>query len=424
MCSCTSHSAVGQRAHEYSLEDLLDNEKERNVLRQFLLKTNHSESLVFLEMVEEYTLLNSHGNRYKKAQVIVNAFIAPKNCSVIHITEESRSKVLQEFEKSSSDFCPRTLFECCLNEVLLHLKNELWSQFLISDEYVRLLQINHIDNDISVVGYFNNIGIDMYNPFITDREFNLVKQWCFSERIANTKWKSVLDKRHVKAFTTRKNVRISAVGRETKMSKVELLLQESPLTVLRSLLTSSLRLEFDGYLSEIEKVDYKPYDQKANQYGYTLLLELYKLPFIKNRIYNFSATVREETFTTKNWKRYIIFKKTIKDESLKEKSRQKKAIAAECLHIIIVEQTDDNATQTRFIEISWMDIKGNVPIFIWNKIITGRGKNLERGLKKMICKYKSLMIDRDSAEFNTDHLWETFEENIKHKGVIRSEGYY
>jgi hypothetical protein len=59
-------------------------------LKQFLLKTSYPESL---EMAEEYTLVNSHGDRYKKANVIVNKFIAPKNCSVIPNTKESRYKV-------------------------------------------------------------------------------------------------------------------------------------------------------------------------------------------------------------------------------------------------------------------------------------------------------------------------------------------
>jgi hypothetical protein len=408
-----------------SMEDVLDDEKGRQFLKQFMRKCSIPETLTFLEMVEEYTLLKSHSNRFKKAQEIVDKFIQQRARSEINISQTTRTKIMQAIQRSSPSNCEKRIFDDCLTEVMLELKNDVWPRFLNSEEAKQLMGLSNVDGDTAnEEDHTKKIGFDLSCPYLSEREFELIKEWGFSEtKIAGTQWKKVSEREGVKAFATKRSVKVSSSDKETKMWRIEGFFQEPPEIVMKAAYTTSLRLQHDGYLTDSKHLLYSPYNYESNQYAYTICCERYKFPFMKNRVLTFSGTIRQESFSSKKWQRFVIFRKTIKNISLQDVEFCKSGnyVSSECVGAAIFEQANDSNSLTRWIEIGWMDIKGSVPKWLWNKMVQGRGTAFYDGIKRMISEYKSLIKDPSFVDDKSDHLLETLKENQEKKGIIHYE---
>jgi hypothetical protein len=134
---------------EITLEDVLDDERGREALKNFMTKASLPEFLTFLEMTEEFSVLKSDQNRYKKAKDIIGTFIDEHISSVIVISPETRARLLQAFEQASTSSCDNNMFEECCTEVMSHLKDVVWSKFLNSEEGRQYMaQVNAADNNV------------------------------------------------------------------------------------------------------------------------------------------------------------------------------------------------------------------------------------------------------------------------------------
>lgn len=114
-----------------------------------MAKASLPECLTFLEMAEEFSVLKSDHNRYKKAKDIIDTFIDESINSGLVISPETRARLLQAFEQRSPSSCDNSMFEECCTEVMAHLKDIVWSKFLDSEEGIQYMaQHNAADNNI------------------------------------------------------------------------------------------------------------------------------------------------------------------------------------------------------------------------------------------------------------------------------------
>ena len=134
---------------EITLEDVLDDEKGREALKNFMTKASLPEFLTFLEMTEEFSVLKSDHNRHKKAKDIIDTFIDKSISSGLAISPEARVRLLQAFEQASTSSCDNSMFEECCTEVMAHLRDVVWSKFLNSEEGRQyMVQDNVADNNV------------------------------------------------------------------------------------------------------------------------------------------------------------------------------------------------------------------------------------------------------------------------------------
>jgi hypothetical protein len=410
-----------------SMEDVLDDEKGRKTLKEFMAKCSIPESLTFLEMIEEYTLLKSHNNRFKKAQEIMDKFIQQGALSEINISQVTRTKVVQAFEKATPTYCDKRIFEDCSTEVMLQLKNDVWPRFLNSEEGKRLMGLAEVDeytDELSTKENAKKVGIDFTTPYLSDTEINMINEWAYTDlKFADTEWKLISNKDGIKSFVSKKSVKFSDKTSETKMWNVESYFEEPAELVLRAAFTAPLRLENDGYLVDIKHLEYHPYDVETDRYAYTVTSDLYKFPFMTYRVFNMAGAIREETFSSKKWQRFLAFRKSFKIHSVQKISfdKVKQYIPVDCISLRIFEQANDSNTLTRALELGWIDMKGNVPKWLWNKLIAGRGAGYFEGLRKSIQKYKTLMEGSEFPNIDSYYYLDTLRENRERKGIIHYE---
>ena len=180
--------------------------------------------------------------------------------------------------------------------------------------------------------------------------------------------------------------------------------------VLATAFSIDMRLQNDGNLVQVQAVDYLPPTEKY-KHASAITCEYFHLGSLLNdRYLVFAGSIKQETIADTGFKRYIVARKTIdRDVQLLESAR-KNSIRGDCVGGYIFEQADSENKTTRYYECGWIDLKGAVPAWMWNIIVSTRGTAYHDGLKRGV----ELVTDTNHSTVNSGKLLQTLlEYNLK-----------
>lgn len=364
-----------------SLELLYDDPSGRILFKKFLKKTKNTESLMFLEAVEEFARLKSSHNRYLKLTVIVDKFIKVNAKYELNLSQPCRSKLIQRVKNECSPLsCPHDLFDECVTHVMMDLKEDVWSRFIRTPEFLNFMSDWQAANgSFWTTGQemMTICGFDVSTPFFKDEDFERVEEWVKGEFIEDEPWKLTVKKKEYSVYLSEKGIKAdSYTDRAVKSWKIEGTV-DIPLEVLAKILISTpLRIQTDGNLKTVTALDFLT--APDSKYACSITHEVYDMGrLVTDRDYVLSQSFRSEE-TKDGLKRLILIRKTV-DHEMAPKST-KKPIRADAIACFYLEEI--NATRSRYYEVGWIDLKGNLPLWLWEALIKMRGGVFHKGLKR------------------------------------------
>jgi hypothetical protein len=360
--------------------------------------------LLFLEAVEEFSLLKSNQNRFQKALSMNQLFIKPGAKCELNISQHLRERILAEVALYSNNHCPNDVFDECLAIVTVQLKEDVFPRFIKSPEgkeFIdsRMFNTNQIDNSVEIM--VETTGFDLSTPYMCDTEFEKMKEWAYLDEVNGIPWSVTAKSTDATLYTSKKGVKLFG-NRAIRMWKLTGEIKAPIDTVLKAAFHLPYRIQNDGQLVETINIDFFD-DCDISKYASTVAYERYSIPFISDREFIFAGSIKQE-LTDEALKRYVTARKTVNLTELGSPSK-KKAIRAECIGGYICESVDASNTRTRYYEIGWIDIKGSVPLWMWNKIIKARGLGFHAGLQKSV---KSYMKEKPTV-INSARILETLD---------------
>lgn len=417
---------------EFTLEETIDDKTGRLYFRQYLEKCSNSEPLLFIELVEEYKKLKNRQNRQKKAEEIIKKFIMEGSWSEINISQTTRANAMKNFEIECQKECDIHLFDESVIQVLIMLKDDVWPRFLKSDEFQHMVsemlgdegkgdEVNpSLTDSVPDEELKKNIGFNTSSIYISDDEFELVKRWSFSEKeVADTEWKQLAKKEFASAYITKKSIKAYGSHRSIKMWKLCGYISEPVELVLSAAYDAPLRFQNDGNLSETKHLTYIK-NSNVSKYALSIVAERYRFPLMSDRVIVLSGSIKLETYGPNKLKRYIVTRKTANGLTMngvrfdsKKKKRNDHFVLADFVGGTIFEQVNENNTITRVYEMGWLDLKGTLPLWLWNKLVSTRGTVYHQGLIKSTKVLKTRTTDTSKIlKVQDDHMLQTDRKSV------------
>jgi len=409
---------MSQSYADLTLEDIIDNEQSRASFRKFLVQTLNEDPLLFIETVENYERMKSHHNRFDCAKDIMRLFIEPRSKNELNISQSTRDNTLNQFKTScSATYCPKTLFESCCAGVMLELKEDVWPRFQLAQRTMSSTPTSpstptqafktgsttdatsDLDSDSNSYDEITSTSIssiDPSSPHFSDDEIKLIKEWSISEKkIGNITWHKVLSKPEFQSFVTKKPVSVMKDSRKGLLCKVVGII-DAPVDICLQAATAKKYKLNDEMLKVCENLAYIP-GSVEHPYAVSIVRERYSIPLISDREFVISCTLVTENVQPQNFKRYILCRKSIPwndcidgpDQTVQKTKKQKTntCIKAEMVGCYIYEQYNHENTKTRYTEFGWVDMKGSIPLWLWNMTLKNRGTGLHAAMKKSVAEH-------------------------------------
>jgi hypothetical protein len=373
------------------------------------------EPLLFVEEVEGYFALKSPSNRYQKARLITDKFFTTTSKHDLNLSQKTRSSVLQVFNECNENNCPKDLFDECLSIIMLEIKEDIWPRFSKSNqmkEYSKQFNTADLMSDESTESEKEIHQIfSKNNKFITDQEYEVSKHWCIQDNIDGVKWKVTKRGKDCTAYISGRAIRMDTnSNRYVKMWKLEGILNFSVETVLAVQTSVEMLLKSDPNQVESYQMEYlvSPDLTKAS----TILYDRVEFPLmIASRDMTSAVSIKLEQ-TDEGFKRYILLRKAVHTQNTPKK---KGVIHADMILCKVFEQTNTQDTVTRIYEVGWLDLKGSVPLLIWNKMVAMRGTKLHSSIIKGCIMYleenKNCTSDKDRKYSDTLGIMDTLKYN-------------
>jgi hypothetical protein len=374
---------------DISLETVYDDPKGRIMFKKYLKQSKNTESLLFLEAVEDYGRLRSSQNRYKQVKKIVDTYVKVNSKHELNLAASVRGSLLKKSQNVSSGTCPADLFEDCVNHVLIQMKEDLWPRFIKTTQFQRYMEgrVKEMrEADGIGMEMMTLCGFDVTTPFFTSRDFNRIKEWVLGDFMEGAKWNLATKKKEYSVYLSEKGITADALSdRKIKSWKIAGTVN-IPLDILtRILISTPLRIQNDGNLRKVTPLDF--IFNSGSDYACAVTYEKYYMGgFIADREYVLSQSFCTEIYDTqKNLRRHILARKTVNHENAPE---QKKGgpIRCDAIGSFFLEEIDANTT--RYYEVGWIDLKGSLPLWLWNRLISSRGGAYHKGIKKGYAEWK------------------------------------
>jgi len=282
----------------------------------------------------------------------------------------------------------------------------------------------------------NNYGL-LSSAETFDAQLNLVKEWSFGTTLRGEELKLTQKTSQYECYVTKRGVKFNEEDKALKMWKLRLNLNHSIDTVFRSAVMASLRNANDGNLYESYQVDsYQSYDPR---YAITVTRELYRFGYgFTDRDAVFAHTAREEV-NEKGRRRIIIVSRGIKHEkepvysracvsqmakqggrnTSSGSSKLKRFIRLEVIATRIFEEVEDN--RTYYYETGYMDMKGNVPAFLWNILVGKRGATLYAGVSRSCKRFEKMIKENPNMEVDSLGTIQIVEHNRKYMANLKKQ---
>ena len=413
-----------------TIESVFDDKAGREYLKQFL-QTEHNlrkctspttsqvnsfcraEPLLFVEQVEEYFALKSPFNRYNKAKQIVELFFTITSKNDLNLSQQTRASVIKTFDECNLNYCPRDIFDECLATIMLEIKEDIWPRFSKSNEmkeYCFKTMMNGSQMSSDETSESENEMHQVFskkNKFITSEEFEVSKQWCLQDNIDGVKWKVTKKDKDCTAFISGKAMKMDQSSRRSiKMWKLESVLPFSVETVVAVQTSVDILLNSDPNQVESYQMDYLISSDETN--ASTIIYDRVTFPLmIASRSMTSAVAIKLE-LTDQGFKRYILLRKAV---SVSDTPKKKGVVHGDLILCKVFEQGNADNTETKFYECGWLDLKGSVPLLIWNKMVGLRGTKLHNNIVKS-CQLYLEESQTDSNKYsNTLGIMDTLKYN-------------
>jgi len=210
-CDATEDSL--QSARELTLDTLYDDLRGRDLFKKFVKRDRNSESIMFLEAVEEYQKLRSAYNRFKKIGVIMDQFFRPNSKYELNLPQKAKHSLIVKMKDSCSiNHCPIDLFDECVTAVMIDMKEDVWPRFVQSPEFKKYIDLcfedtrNTICNEISRVES-SLCGFDVTTPLFKDEDFDRITDWVKGSSIEGIPWKLVFKKNDLFIYLSEEGIK-------------------------------------------------------------------------------------------------------------------------------------------------------------------------------------------------------------------------
>jgi len=449
-----------------TLENVIDDEMGRSLLTQFMASGHNSEPMLFIGMVEEYVTFRSSCNRYESAKTICDQFIVANACHELNISQQTRINTLNKFqEECSLHKCSRDLFDECVVNVMLEMKEDVWPRFLNSTECKQLIgdvafeqilkrqqsprqqdstkpqqsglpsqqqlqpqqtkqafsfvttptELSITESSVNKKSPRNNkeAGITSpsppIRPYVTEDDTAMLRRFCLppTPQIEEALWSEMSQKQGYSLHSTKVPVKMN--GKSTKMWRLTGVVDAPVEMLVNAAIATEHRKKYDGCLTSAEYLGYRSAKDIECKFSSSIMYERYSFPIVSDREAVYACTMKYETYSDRYWKRYIVAKKSIPYEQL---LTPKNTIRVEGISLHIFEQANTENTQSRYYVCEWIDMRGSMMSWMWNKVVKVRAAKFHEGIQESVRVYRD---NNPSAnkELHNERLMDTLRDYLK-----------
>lgn len=100
---------------------------------EYLNLSGNEENSNFFKDIEKFRTIPSSNERYRKAKKIFKKYVKENGSNSLNINLEMRERVASLFQDSklSSDYCPTTIFDTVVSEVIVTLSFDTFQRFKV-----------------------------------------------------------------------------------------------------------------------------------------------------------------------------------------------------------------------------------------------------------------------------------------------------